>query len=318
MTEMVCVAPDARISLGCTGMYRPEHERYWTRVVEFVHDWTPARICLQLGHSGRKGGARLPWEGAAFPIHDLEWDRVSPSPLAYNEHIPAPREMTRADMDRVRDAFVEATVMGARAGFDMVELHAAHGYLLSSFLTPVSNRRTDAYGGSVENRLRFPLEVFRAMRDRFPADRPMSVRISATDWVEDGLTADESVRIGRAFADAGADVIHVSTGQTTPDAKPVYGRLFQTPHSDRIRNEGDVPTIAVGNVTEADQVNAIVAAGRADLVAVGRPHLSDPHWTLHAAAELGWSGASWPRQYHLGRVQLEREVERRKTMEATR
>ncbi|HEX5581132.1 MAG TPA: bifunctional salicylyl-CoA 5-hydroxylase/oxidoreductase, partial [Gemmatimonadaceae bacterium] len=311
MTEMVCVAPDARISLGCTGMYTAGHESHWRRVVDFVHQWTPARICLQLGHSGRKGGTRLPWEGADFPIPDLAWDRVSPSPLPYNEHIPAPREMTRADMDAVRDAFARATEMGARAGFDMVEMHAAHGYLLSSFLTPVSNQRRDAYGGSLENRLRFPLEVFRAMRDAFPADRPMSVRISATDWVEEGLTPDESVVIGRAFHDAGADIIHVSTGQTTPDARPVYGRLYQTPYSDRIRNEARVPTIAVGNVTEADQVNAIVASGRADLVALGRPHLTDPQWTLRAAAELGWREMPWPRQYHLGRLQLERETERR-------
>ncbi|HEY0970293.1 MAG TPA: bifunctional salicylyl-CoA 5-hydroxylase/oxidoreductase [Gemmatimonadales bacterium] len=315
MTEMVCVSPDARISLGCTGMYAPGHEAHWRRVVEFVHRWTPARICLQLGHSGRKGGTRLPWEGADFPIPDHEWDRVSPSALAYNEHIPAPREMTRADMDAVRDAFARATAMGASAGFDMVEMHAAHGYLLSSFLTPVCNQRRDQYGGSLENRLRFPLEVFRAMRGALPDDRPMSVRISATDWVEDGLTPDESVAIGRAFVDAGADIIHVSTGQTTPDAKPVYGRLFQTPYSDRIRNEARVPTIAVGNVTEADQVNAIVASGRADLVALGRPHLTDPQWTLRAAAELGWKEMQWPRQYHLGRLQLERETERRRTAE---
>jgi anthraniloyl-CoA monooxygenase len=200
--------------------------------------------------------------------------------------------------------------MAEEAGFDMIELHCAHGYLLSSFLTPVSNRRSDEYGGSLENRMRFPLDVFSSMRAIWPEARPMSVRVSATDWVEDGLTPDESVTIGKSFVDAGADVIHVSTGQTLSDAKPVFGRLFQTPYSDRIRNEARVATIAVGNITEADQVNSIIAAGRADLVAIGRPHLSDPQWTLHAAAQQGYAGARWPVQYYQGRVQLEREVAR--------
>jgi anthraniloyl-CoA monooxygenase len=316
MTEMVCVSPEARISLGCTGMYRDEHRDYWARVVAFVHEWTPAKICIQLGHSGRKGATRLPWQegGGDAPLGDGErWTCVGPSALAYNALQPAPREMTRADMDAVRDAFVRAARMAADANFDMLELHAAHGYLLSSFLTPVSNRRRDAYGGALENRLRFPLEVFRAVRDVWPAERPMSVRVSATDWVDDGITPEESVAIGRAFVDAGADIIHVSTGQTTPDAQPVFGRLWQTPFSDAIRNEARVPTIAVGNVTEADQVNAIVAAGRADLVALGRPHLSDPHWTLHAAAELGYRDIAWPPQYFLGRVQLERELARKRS-----
>ncbi len=310
MTEMVCVSPDARISLGCTGLYTPEHREHWRRVVEFVHGWSSAKICLQLGHSGRKGSTRFPWEGADLPLESDGWETIAPSALAYAPVQPVPRAMNRTDMDRVRDDFVRATRMAMDAGFDMLELHAAHGYLLSSFITPVSNARRDEYGGSLANRLRFPLEVFAAMRAAWPAARPMSVRISATDWVEDGLSAEESVAVGRAFVDAGADIIHVSTGQTTSDASPVYGRLFQTPFSDRIRNEGAVPTIAVGNVTEADQVNGIVAAGRADLVAIGRPHLSDPHWTLHAAASLGYQGAPWPRQYHLGRLQLEREVER--------
>jgi anthraniloyl-CoA monooxygenase len=312
MTEMVCVSPEGRITLGCTGMYTSEHAEHWRRVVEFVHRWSPAKICLQLGHSGRKGSTKLPWEGADLPLESDGWVTVGPSPVAYTPALAAPREMTRADMDQVRDDFVRATKLAIDCGFDMLELHAAHGYLVSSFLTPVSNRRTDEYGGSLENRLRFPLELFSAMRALWPASRPMSVRVSATDWVEDGLTAEESVAIGRAFIDAGADIIHVSTGQTTTDARPVFGRLFQTPYSDRIRNEAHVPTIAVGNVTEADQVNGIIAAGRADLVAIGRPHLSDPHWTLHAAAQLGYKGMQWPRQYHLGKVQLEREMERRK------
>ena len=310
MTEMVCVSPDARITLGCTGMYTDEHAKHWKRVVDFVHAWSPARTCLQLGHSGRKGSTRLPWEGADLPLDGDGWTTIGPSPISYTAGLAPPRPMMRADMDQVREEFVRAVTMAIECGFDMLELHAAHGYLISSFLTPVSNQRDDEYGGSLANRLRFPLEVFTAMRAAWPQSRPMSVRVSATDWVEDGLTPDESVAIGTAFIEAGADIIHVSTGQTTTDAQPVFGRLFQTPYSDRIRNEAHVPTIAVGNVTEADQVNGIIAAGRADLVAIGRPHLSDPHWTLHAAATLGYKGVHWPRQYHLGRLQLERDMER--------
>ena len=319
MTEMVCVSPEARITLGCTGLYTDEQRDHWARVVAFVHEWSPARICLQLGHSGRKGATRLPWDGGERrPLRADEgaWEPVGPSAVAYGPGLPVPREITRVEMDRVRDDFVRAVRLGLEAGFDMLELHAAHGYLLSSFLTPVSNQRTDEYGGSLENRLHFPLEVFAAMRAEWPAERPMSVRISATDWVEDGLTDDDAVAIGRAFVAAGADIIHVSTGQTTPEAQPVFGRLWQTPYSDRIRNDGGVPTIAVGNITDADQVNSIIAAGRADLVAIGRPHLADPHWTLHAAAQLGWTGMPWPPQYHLGRVQLERAIERQRAAES--
>jgi anthraniloyl-CoA monooxygenase len=309
MTEMVCVSPEGRITLGCTGLYNDEQLEGWRKIVRFVHEWTDAKICLQLGHSGRKGSVKLPWEGSDIPL-DESWVRVGPSPIEYGPTLPAPREMCRADMDEIKAQFVRATEMGEAAGFDMIELHCAHGYLLSSFLTPVSNRRTDEYGGSTENRIRYPLEVFTAMRSIWPKQKPMSVRVSATDWVEDGLTTDESVQIGKAFVAAGADVIHVSTGQTVSDAKPVFGRLFQTPYSDRIRNEGRVPTIAVGNITEADQVNSIIAAGRADLVAIGRPHLADPQWTLHAAAQLGYAGVKWPVQYYQGRTQLEREVAR--------
>jgi anthraniloyl-CoA monooxygenase len=319
MTEMVCVSPEARITLGCTGMYTGEQREAWGRIVDFVHGWSHSRICLQLGHSGRKGATRLPWDGGERqPLRDDEgrWQIVGPSPVSYEEPIPAPEQMTRQAMDAVRDQFVESTRMAIEAGFDMIELHCAHGYLLSSFLTPVSNLRDDEYGGTTENRLRYPVEVFSAMRAAWPDDRPMSVRISATDWVEDGITAEESVRIAKAFVAAGADIIHVSTGQTTPAAKPVFGRLWQTPYSDRIRNEARIPTIAVGNVTDADQVNSIVAAGRADLVAIGRPHLADPHWTLHAAAQLGYSGMPWPKQYYQGKVQLEREVARAKEMMA--
>lgn len=318
MTEMVCVSAQGRISLGCTGLYCDEHLVWWRRIVDFVHEYSDAKICLQLGHSGRKGSTCLPWEeGDDIPISEGGWETIGPSPVAYGSTMPAPREMTRADMDRVRDDFVRSTQMATKAGFDMIEVHCAHGYLLSSFLTPVSNHRTDEYGGSLENRLRFPLEVFKAMRAEWPEEKPMSVRVSATDWVEDGLTGDESVAIAQAFVDAGADIIHVSTGQTTTDAKPVFGRLWQTPYSDRIRNEARVPTIAVGNITDADQVNSIIAAGRADLVAIGRPHLADPQWTFHAAAQLGFAGIRWPVQYYLGRVQLEREVQRAKEMAAT-
>ena len=312
MTEMVCVSPEARITYGCTGLYNDEHLEAWKRIVTFAHEWSDAKICLQLGHSGRKGATRLPWEGTDIPVEDESWERIGPSPITYGPTLPPPREMTKHDMTRVREHFMRATRMAEAAGFDMIELHCAHGYLLSSFLTPVSNRRGDEYGGSIENRMRFPVEVFSAMRAIWPAQKPMSVRVSATDWVEDGLTADESVAIAQAFVDAGADVIHVSTGQTVSDAKPVFGRLFQTPYSDRIRNEARVPTIAVGNITEYDQVNSVIAAGRADLVSIGRPHLSDPAWTLHAAAAQGYSGARWPVQYYQGRVQLEREMERAK------
>ena len=309
MTEMVCVSPEARITLGCTGLYTEEQLEAWRRIVQFVHEWSDAKICLQLGHSGRKGSVKLPWEGTDMPL-DESWQRVGPSPIEYGPTLPPPREMTYAEMEEIESQFVRATVMGNDAGFDMIELHCAHGYLLSSFLTPISNKRTDEYGGPVENRMRYPVEVFTAMRDMWPDEKPMSVRVSATDWIEDGLTPEESVAIGKAFVEAGADVIHVSTGQTVSNAKPVFGRLFQTPYSDRLRNEGRVPTIAVGNITDADQVNSIIAAGRADLVAIGRPHLSDPQWTLHAAAQLGYSGAHWPVQYYQGRTQLEREIAR--------
>jgi len=311
-TEMACVSPEGRISLGCTGMYAREHVRGWKRIVDFVHEWTPAAICLQLGHSGRKGSTRASLEGSDIPMEEGNWEVIGPSPLAHRPAMQVPRVVSRADMETVRDQFARATEMAIESGFDMVELHSAHGYLLSSFITPLSNQRTDEYGGSLENRLRFPLEVFTAMRAVWPSERPMSVRISATDWVEGGVTGEDAVHIARAFIAAGADIIHVSTGQTSPNAKPVYGRMWQTPFSDRIRNEAHIPTIAVGNVTEPDQINSIVAAGRADLVALARPHLSDPAWTLHAAAELGYTDQWWPWQYRSGKQQLERLIERRK------
>jgi anthraniloyl-CoA monooxygenase len=309
-TEMTDVSADGRITPGCAGMYRPEHREAWRRVVDFVHG-QGTRICLQLAHAGRKGSVERPWGPRADqPLIEGGWELIAPSPIAWDEGDQVPREMTRADMDRVRDDFVRAVGGALEAGFDMVELHCAHGYLLSSFLTPVSNRRADAYGGSLENRLRFPLEVFRAMRAAWPDDRPMSVRLSATDWVEDGLTPEEAVAIARAFAEAGCDLIDVSAGQTTPEARPVYGRMFQTPFSDRIRNEAGVATMAVGNIYEPDHVNGILAAGRADLCALARPHLADPNWTLRAAAELGWRGQAPPVQYRQGFAQLARNLER--------
>jgi anthraniloyl-CoA monooxygenase len=311
ITEMTCVSPEARITLGCTGMYTPEHVAAWRRIVDFVHAESLAKICLQIGHSGSKGSTGLPWEGTDLPLEEAGWDVMGPTAVRYSPAFGVPRPMNRADMDLVRDQFVAATRMGIDAGFDMIELHCAHGYLLSSFITPLSNKRTDEYGGALENRLRYPLEVFRAMRKVWPGERPMSVRISATDWVPGGVTGDEAVQIARAFIAAGADIIHVSTGQTSVDAEPVYGRMYQTPFSDQVRNDAHIPTIAVGNITEADQVNGIIAAGRADLCALARPHLVDPFWTLHAAAELGYTAQHWPRQYLTGRRQLERNLRRK-------
>ena len=318
VTEMTCVSPDGRITLGCTGMYNDGHVAAWRRITEFVHRWSRAKICLQLGHAGRKGSVKLPWEGGDdTPLVSDGWAVIGPSPIAYTSHMPVPREMTRADMDRVRTAFVRAARMAIEAEFDMLELHCAHGYLLSSFITPLSNQRKDEYGGSLENRVRFPVEVFAAMREVWPPDRPMSVRISATDWVNGGVTGDDAVEISRAFGRAGADIIHVSTGQTSVDAKPVYGRMYQTPYSDQVRNECGLPTIAVGNIVDGDQVNAIIAAGRADLCAMARPHLANPHWTLLAAATAGYSAQHWPVQYLTGKRQLERAMQREMELRGT-
>jgi anthraniloyl-CoA monooxygenase len=308
-TEMTDVSADARITPGCAGMYRPEHRDAWKRIVDFVHG-QGSRIALQLAHAGRKGSVERPWGPRADQPLENGWELIAPSPIPWSEEDQTPREMNRADMDRVRDDFVRATVWAAEAGFDMVELHCAHGYLLSSFLTPVSNHRTDEYGGSVDNRLRFPLEVFAAMRAVWPDDKPMSVRLSASDWVEEGLTPEDSVAIARAFADAGCDLIDVSAGQTSEASRPVYGRMFQTPLSDRIRNEAGVATMAVGNIYETDHVNSILAAGRADLCALARPHLADPNWSLRAAAETGWRGIQPPVQYRAGFAQLARNLER--------
>ena len=305
--EMTCVSPEGRITLGCPGLYATEHEAAWRRLTNFVHAETSARICCQIGHAGRKASVQVPWEDDEAPLGPRGWETIGPSAIAWSPAHPAPRAMTRADMERVTGEFVRATEMAARAGFDMVELHAAHGYLISSFISPMSNRRTDDYGGSLENRMRWPLEVLAAMRAAWPAERPMSVRISANDWVGDhGVTPAEAVGIARMFGAAGADIIDVSAGQTSTEARPVYGRMFQTPFSDRIRNEAGIATMAVGNITEADQANSILLAGRADLVCLARPHLADPYWTLHAAVELGDAGADWPPPYRAGRDQARR------------
>ncbi|WP_065326396.1 bifunctional salicylyl-CoA 5-hydroxylase/oxidoreductase [Tritonibacter mobilis] len=304
-TEMTCVSPEGRITPGCPGLYAPEHEAAWSRIADFVHTQTDAKICCQIGHSGRKGSTQLGWDEMDAPLPEGNWDIVSASAIRWSDQNATPREITRAEMDEVRDQFVSAAEMADRAGFDMIELHAAHGYLISSFLSPVSNQRGDDYGGSLENRLRYPLEVFAAMRAVWPEGKPMSVRISANDWVgEDGVTPDEAVKIARAFWEAGADLIDVSAGQTTIDANPVYGRMFQTPFSDQIRNEAGICTMAVGNIFEADHANSILMAGRADLVAVGRPHLADPYWTLREGTKIGDRAApDWPLPYQAGRDQ---------------
>jgi anthraniloyl-CoA monooxygenase len=303
-TEMTCVSPEARITLGCTGLWNDEQEAAWKRIVDFIHASSGAKFCLQLGHSGRKGATKLMWEGMDRPLEDGAWDICSASPIPYFPDSQVPREATRADMDLIKAQFAEAARRGERAGFDMLELHCAHGYLMASFLSPLTNRRTDEYGGSLENRLRFPLEVFDAMREVWPAHKPMSVRISATDWADGGITGDDAVEIARAFAEHGVDLVDVSTGQTVREARPIYGRMFQTPFSDQVRNEAQVATMCVGNITAADQVNTILAAGRADLVALGRPHLVDPFFTMKAAAWYGAKDIHCPPQYLAGKDQI--------------
>ena len=302
MTEMVCVSANGRITPGCTGMYAPEHELGWQRIVDFVHERTTARIGLQLGHSGRKGSTRLMWEGMDEPLPEGNWEVMGPSPIPYSSVNQVPRELSHDEMSEIREHFVRATAAGERAGFDLLELHCAHGYLLSSFISPISNQRTDEYGGSLPNRLRFPLEVFAAMREVWPAHKPMTVRISATDWWPGGTDADDAVEIARAFAAHGADAIDVSTGQVTKDEQPAFGRSYQTPYADRIRNELGIATIAVGVISSADDVNSLVLAGRADLCALARAHLYDPQWTLHAAADQGYfgPGAEWPDPFKAG------------------
>jgi anthraniloyl-CoA monooxygenase len=307
MTEMTCISPSARITPGCTGLYTPGHEIAWKRIIDFIHAETPAKIGIQIGHSGPKGSTQLGWETMDAPLASGNWELIAPSPVAWSPANQVPRAMTRADMDQVRDRFVASARMADRAGFDWLELHYAHGYLMSAFITPLTNRRTDEYGGSLENRMRFPLEVFRAVRAVWAESKPISVRISAHDWTgPDGVTPQDAVDIARLLKDAGVDIVDVSAGQTSVQGKPVYGRMFQTPFSDRIRNEVGIATMAVGNIFEPDHVNSILMAGRADLCCLARPHLADPYWTLHAAAELGFAAQTWPKPYYAGRDQLVR------------
>ncbi|MGP3922754.1 bifunctional salicylyl-CoA 5-hydroxylase/oxidoreductase [Streptomyces sp. 8N616] len=304
MTEMVCVSPEGRITPGCAGLYVPGHEAAWRRVTDFVHAQSPGTaIGVQLGHAGRKGSTRLMWEGIDQPLPHGNWPVVAPSPLPYRPGVnQVPHVLDAAGLAGIRQEFAQSAGRAARAGFDLLELHCAHGYLLSSFLSPLTNHRTDAYGGDLAARLRYPLEVFDAVRSVWPDDRPMTVRISATDWADGGTTADEAVEIAGAFTAHGADAIDVSTGQVVPDERPEYGRSYQTPYADRIRNTLGVPVIAVGAISSWDDVNSLLLAGRADLCALARPHLYDPHWTLHAAAEQDYTGpgAPWPLPYRAG------------------
>ncbi len=310
-TEMTCVSPEGRITPGCPGLYAPEHEAAWKRLADFIHAETSAKFCMQIGHSGRKGSTCVPWDGGIdAPLTDGAWQVLAPSAIPYKPGNAVPKAMDRADMDAVKGQFVTAVQMADRAGADMIEMHAAHGYLLAEFISPVTNKRTDEYGGSLENRMRYPLEVFAAMRAAWPEAKPMSVRVSAHDWIDGGVTPGEAVEIARMFRAAGADIIDVSSGQTDPAEKPIYGRMFQTPFSDRIRNEAGIPTMAVGNISDWDQVNGILMAGRADLVCLARMHLADPYWTLHAAVEQGDQASEWPAPYKGGRDLMFRLRER--------
>jgi anthraniloyl-CoA monooxygenase len=309
--EMTCVSADARITPGCPGLYQPAHAAAWRRIVDFVHANSDAKIAIQLGHAGAKGSTRRAWDGADLPLDEGNWPLVSASPQQYLAGVSqVAREATPADLRRIKDDFVRAAEAAAGAGFDWLELHCAHGYLLSSFISPLTNQRRDDYGGSLENRCRYPLEVFAAIRAVWPPDRPISVRVSAHDWCEGGITPDDAVQLARLFKAAGADMIDCSSGQVSKLEKPVYGRMFQAPFSDRIRNEAGIPTIAVGAIYEADHANGIIASGRADLCAVARPHLANPAWTLTETAKIGYTGLAWPKQYHAAKVQLERNLER--------
>ncbi len=313
-TEMLCVSKQGRITPGCPCI-GAEQVPAWKRLADFVHAETGAKLCAQIGHAGRKGSTRLAWEGIDQPLTEGNWDLLSASALPLMKGNVIPKAMDRADMDLVKSQFVEAVKAADAAGFDMIEMHAAHGYLLASFISPVTNTRSDEYGGSLENRMRFPLEIFHAMRAQWPEAKPMTVRISAHDWMGDaGVTPQEAVEIARIFNEAGADAINVSSGQTDKAEQPVYGRMFQVPFSDRVRNEIGAPTLVAGNIYEPDHVNSILMAGRADLVLLARPHLADPYWTLHAAVELGDTEQDWPAPYEGGRRQANQLAERAKAM----
>ncbi|MFQ0812624.1 salicylyl-CoA 5-hydroxylase [Brucella anthropi] len=308
--EMTCVSPDARITPGCLGIWNDEQMQGWKRLVDFIHGNSDAKVGMQIGHAGRKGSTRLAWEGIDQPLEEGGWPLISASAMPYMEHSQTPKAMDRADMDRVKADFVAATKRAAEAGVDWLELHCAHGYLLSSFLSPLTNRRDDEYGGSHENRARYPLEVFHAVRAVWPENKPISIRLSCHDWFEGGNTPDDAAIFSDMFKAAGADLIDCSSGQVWKDEKPVYGRLFQTPFSDKIRNEIHIPTIAVGAISEADHANSIISAGRADLCAIARPHLADPHWSLHEAAKIGLTGIAWPKQYRSAKYQYEANLAR--------
>ena len=307
-TEMTNVSPEARITPGCTGLWNDEQQAAWARIVDFIHTNTDSKVAMQLGHAGRKGATKLMWEGMDEPLDQGGWELLGPSAVPWSSDNVTPREMTREDMVTVRDQYVASAKRALAAGFDVLEVHFAHGYLLSSFLTPLSNLRTDEYGGSLAARARYPLEVLDAVREVW-SDRPLSVRISATDWVPGGFTADDAVALSAMLKDHGVDLVDVSAGQTSTEAEPVYGRAFQTPFAERIRNEVGIPTLAVGNILDHDRVNTILLAGRADLVALARAHLADPYLTLHAAAELGYAGQPWPIQYRSARPVAKRMAE---------
>ena len=321
--EMTCPSPDARITPGCTGLWSRDQADAWRRIVDFSHRHSSAKLCLQLGHAGRKGSTQVGWEKMDNPLdevlHGPNWDLLAPSPIAYREGVNArPRVMTIADMDRIRDQFVASARLADLAGFDMLELHMAHGYLLASFLSPITNQRDDAYGGSLANRLRYPLEMWDAVRAAWPASKPMSVRISATDWITGGTTTTDTVEIAKTFKAHGCDLIDVSTGQTAPASKPVYGRMYQATFAEQVRLEAGIATMAVGAVTTADQVNTLLVSGRADLVALARPHLADPYFTLHAATDAGYEGTTWPAQYVPGAQQAYTLAKRAREDEAKR
>jgi len=324
-TEMTDVSSEGRITPGCTGIWNDTQEVAWKRIADFIHEHTDAKFALQLGHAGPKGATKEPWNWDPKILDepldsDEEWPLMSASAIPFDSHMQIPHEMTPDQMLEIKEQFVQSTRRADRANFDLLEFHAAHGYLISAFITPILNQRNDEYGGSLENRLRYPLEVFRAMRAAWTDSKPMSVRISAHDWMgEDGNTEEDGVLIAKAFIAAGADIVDVSSGQTSHQAKPVTGRMFQTPLSDRIRNESEVATMAVGNIYEIDHVNSIVAAGRADLVCLARPHLADPNWTLRSAAEQAYSGEGVveQHQYFLGYRQLEINYQRKAAMDAS-
>lgn len=301
-TEMTDISPEGRISYGCAGMYKPEHVSAWKRVVDCVHRLSDAKIGVQLGHAGRKASCRVAWEGGTPLLPDYAWEIIAPSAIPFSPNHQTPREMTRDDMDRIRDAFAQGARMADEAGFDIIELHFAHGYLLSTFISPLSNHRQDEYGGPLGNRMRYPLEVFHAVREAWPGDKPISVRISAVDWVDGGTTEDDAVEIARMLKDAGVDIVDVSSGNVSSQPRPRLQGLFQTPFSERIRRETGIPTMTVGNISSADEINGVLEEGRADLCVVGKGHLFDPYFTAHAARETGFDDYAWPKQYLSARL----------------